>query len=649
MRLFLNRSKRAHPGSGGNEPASGDKHVTPSNPPKPRLALALGITGHRPNERPDDPQLPEGYIRKISPKDAASKIEPIILRLRDTVKDLYEGEFSSCFSDMAPRLSLVTGLAEGADSIAADIADRAGYLIEPALPFSVEDYRPDFKTEAALQTFDAMLDKARSRSEDAGEISEVLALPGSRDHKSAAYEMAGIAMLDHVSLLLAVWDRQPSRGRGGTEDIVAEATRRRMPIIVIDATDPLAEPTLRWGGLGEYPVYPAHVDDLTAHRIDDALPTVLRSILGPPGESDRETSQNRETRNLMSYFGETLHRRNRKIAWPLLQGFFGVRRPKLEDLRVPDPQALATQISALTGVQSDAMSHAYGWADALATFYAQKFRGAFVANFVFAALAIFSVALSVLLKDALHVTAVKWPFVLAEILCIGIVLYNTISGRRREWHRRWLEAREVAERLRVAMPQRRLATRPQIVPGIPSAWTTWYFRAVLREAGLPDGAIMRDGLQARRQELLDLLENQRAYHATTDKRMHALEKRMELTGEILFGLTLAAAVLFLIMTFATDWPISAEWKYAVTALTAGLPVLATATYGIRVIGDFEGNASRSKRMADELQRLTRAIGSDNPDDLALAQARAREAGEIMLGDIASWRSSAESRGLDLPG
>lgn len=619
-----------------------------ASPPRPRLSISVGITGHRPNDD-GQPDLPIGFIRKISPKNAADRIGPIIDQLLRSVNHLHEEELSRYFSDAAPRLSLITGLAEGADSIVADIAGRAGYLIEPAIPFSIENYRPDFKTEVALSTFEDLLDGARTRQKDEGVSSEVLALPGDPDRRAWAYEMAGIAMLDHVSLLLAVWDREPSRGRGGTYDIVAEAVRRRIPIIIIDATDPTEEPKLHWGGLGKFPVYPTHIDDLAGYSVEDVLPTVLRSILEPPGTTEANGSNSREIRSLMSYYEETPAHRNWKVAWPLLQGVFGVRRPRFQDVRTPDPMTLAGSVSKLTGVRSRAMIEAYGWADALATVYAQKFRSAFVSNFVLAALAIFFVALSVLLKNALHVVPSKWPFVLAEIICICMVLYNTISGRRQELHRRWLEAREIAERLRVAMPARRLATRPQIIPGLPSTWTTWYFRAILREAGLPSGAITISGLRTRRQELLDLLEDQFTYHTTTAKRMHTLEKRMEHAGEILFGLTLVVAVVFLIVTFANDLPISPEWAFAVTALTVGPPVLAMATYGIRVIGDFEGISNRSKRMAGELRRLIRSVSSDDPDDLALAQARAREAGEIMLGDIASWRSSAESRGLDLPG
>ncbi|WP_372396406.1 hypothetical protein ABMY26_11485 [Azospirillum sp. HJ39] len=86
-----------------------------------------------------------------------------------------------------------------------------------------------------------------------------------------------------------------------------------------------------------------------------------------------------------------------------------------------------------------------------------------------------------------------------------------------------------------------------------------------------------------------------------------------------------------------------------TALTAGLPVLATASYGIRVIADFEGNAHRSGRMAQQLATLIAAIRSDDATNPWAARDRARQAAEIMLGDVANWRLTAEGRGLAIPG
>jgi hypothetical protein len=52
----------------------------------------------------------------------------------------------------------------------------------------------------------------------------------------AAYERAGMAMLDAVDMLIAVWDGKPSRGRGGTSEIVAAARSRGLDVIVVPVT-----------------------------------------------------------------------------------------------------------------------------------------------------------------------------------------------------------------------------------------------------------------------------------------------------------------------------------------------------------------------------------------------------------------------------
>ena len=75
----------------------------------------------------------------------------------------------------------------------------------------------------------------------------------------------------------------------------------------------------------------------------------------------------------------------------------------------------------------------------------------------------------------------KLPFVIPEIVLIFLVLINTASGRRRRWHQRWLEARELAERLRVALPLWTLGERPTtLFFGQEPTWTGWYARAVVR-------------------------------------------------------------------------------------------------------------------------------------------------------------------------
>jgi hypothetical protein len=43
----------------------------------------------------------------------------------------------------------------------------------------------------------------------------------------------GRAVVDRSSVLIAVWDGQPSRGLGGTADVVTYARQRGVPITVI--------------------------------------------------------------------------------------------------------------------------------------------------------------------------------------------------------------------------------------------------------------------------------------------------------------------------------------------------------------------------------------------------------------------------------
>lgn len=271
------------------------------------------------------------------------------------------------------------------------------------------------------------------------------------------------------------------------------------------------------------------------------------------------------------------------------------------------------------------------------------FRSAYVANFVLGALAVAAAASSLLFEA-------KRGFAIAEILLIGLVILNTWLGRCAGWHRRWIEAREIAERLRVAICIWALADRPTAFHGEEPTWTGWYARAFVRMQGLRPGALDAAGLDEARKLLVDLLTDQRNYHITTAARMGKLEHRLELFGLTLFATTAAVAldhatgehVLHAILPHGVDAGILG------TALGAALPALAVASYGVRVIGDIEGIARRSKRTYEALEELHRAVEAE-PSELLLLRARTRATVDVMLGDVASWRLSVESRPLALPG
>jgi len=376
------------------------------------------------------------------------------------------------------------------------------------------------------------------------------------------------------------------------------------------------------------------------------LSGVVDSLVRPP-------SAEVESQNLSSYFDEERDSSSVRIEYPLLLAATGVRPLSRTDSIAPDPDALAVSFAEQAAAsarpdQLKTLANAYGWCDALAVRFGQTFRGAFVMNFMAAALAVVLAALSLL-------TPPKWLFVAAEVVCILGVLLNTSVGHKRHWHRRWMQSREVAERLRVALPLWALGTRPMSVPGEEPFWIGWYVRALIRQVGLRSGSLIGEQGSGAKDSLLKTLAGQCTYHAEiTSPRMHRLHHRLERAGEILFIGTLVVALSYLAFAayalFCCN-PFSEHAdefiKHSVAAVSAGIPAVATALYGIRLIGDFEGIEHRSKRTYRTLSKLIADMQKD-PPDLIVLRARAREAADAMLGDVASWRPAAESRGLSLP-
>src|SRR5262245_28655347 len=109
--------------------------MTP-RPPKPRLTLRVGITGHRPNKL-DANALPR-LRQQLA--DVLAAIEQASRKIR--------ADTAGFFADDPPALRLVSGFAEGADQTAV-AACPEGWQIEAILPFPQEEYLKDFAASAA--------------------------------------------------------------------------------------------------------------------------------------------------------------------------------------------------------------------------------------------------------------------------------------------------------------------------------------------------------------------------------------------------------------------------------------------------------------------------------------------------------------------
>lgn len=121
-----------------------------------------------------------------------------------------------------PGLPLVvlSPMAEGADQLVAQVALDLGLYVVAPLPLPLALYREDFKDPANLQLLDRQLAQVEvlELPLERAETPASLALPGpTRDRR---YRQAGIFVSSHCHVLLALWDGRHTGRVGGTADIV---------------------------------------------------------------------------------------------------------------------------------------------------------------------------------------------------------------------------------------------------------------------------------------------------------------------------------------------------------------------------------------------------------------------------------------------
>ena len=161
-----------------------------------RKVLRVGVTGHR------------------------------ILTLTEKIEKGIEEALTAIERKFAGRpLCLVSPLAEGADCLVArGLLRRKNARLLVPLPMPSVEYMKDFELAESKEEFRRLLDRA----------DEVIEMPPAPT-RNEAYEAAGLYVLDHCDVLIAVWDGQGAQGQGGTGGIVARARQRRLPIAWVHA------------------------------------------------------------------------------------------------------------------------------------------------------------------------------------------------------------------------------------------------------------------------------------------------------------------------------------------------------------------------------------------------------------------------------
>ena len=602
------------------------------SPPLPRAVLTVGVTGHRPKAD----RLQGEVVARIEQQVAA-----ILQDLTRALAATHE-RHALYFDSEAPRLRLISALAEGADRIGARAALAANAELQAVLPFSRDEYRRDFPAGEAQAEYDGLL----------ADCARVFELAGERSDEPRAYLLAGLVTLQQCDVVLAIWDGEQAKGRGGTAEIVEHAARAEIPVIHVDVSGQNM-PQLYWAALPRPPVEGAFLATIPAAPLGGRIDALVESLLRPPADG-------RELKMLGAFLAERQRRQRLRIAYPLLLQAWMVRRFKATDIW-PRPY-LETAEAAWSGVMDLAAAdprfgaamraillRRYAWADGLAGYFAQTFRSGYVANFVLASTAV-ALALTGIVRDAWK----PW-MVLLELVVIGMIIANTWVGRRRGWHERWLDYRHLAERLRnlrVSALFGDAALRGGTnLAGEAPGWVLWYARATGRELGLPN-VVADESFRATLRSIFvsSQLDEQIAYHDTNLQRLERLDHRLHVAGSLLFWLTGAAALMFLfalVLGWLQDEHLKHGFAVAVTWITAVFPALGAAIFGIRVQGDFTNVAERSERTAAALRQIRDMLTAGDLRWESL-KGQTDRAAMVMLADLADWRIIFERRPLTLP-
>ncbi|MEP6785940.1 MAG: hypothetical protein ABI898_09395 [Sphingomonadales bacterium] len=585
------------------------------------MSIGIGITGHR--------------LQRLD-----SKAIPGISEMSGQVLDAIAAALSL---PEATSYRLVTALADGADSFVADAAIARGWTIDAVLPFARDDYAQDFAEGAARDDYVRRVDASRA----------VFELPGSRTDSAVAYERAGRVVLAQCDVLIAVWDGGEGRGRGGAAQIVAEAVVEGIPVIHIHAHGGRA-PELLWDGLTEHRLGQQTVE--TVARGDIAvLPKMLSELVDLPASPDE--------RRMLGKFDSGIRGRWRllSLAYPLLLAAAGVRWLRRSDLRSAEPQPADLVVPQLVGSAgippggfgerlSTMLAPRFARSDTTASTVAQVFRSGWVVNFSFGALAVMLSLMGLVVPDGF-----KPALVVMEVLVVVTILVVTRAGNKAGWHRRWLDNRHLAERLRCLAITAQLGDLDlRADAGKYPGWVAWYVRSTARELGVPDARVDDHYLTRVRQSLTALIDDQIAYLGNEARRMHTLDHRLHHFGTWLFGTTVFVCLCVFIYKVADKigaadalHDIADPALTVATILGAGLPAIGAAIYAVRVQGDFSGTAQRNHALAHTLQKLRTLIDGDNGFD-ALVR-RARWAGDLLTDDLANWLQTYHARPLTLPG
>lgn len=362
--------------------------------PRTRLHLNIGVTAHR------------------------DLVDAEIPRLRRECNAFLEG-LQRAFP--ALPLRLISALATGGDQLAAEEALALGIEVMVPLPLPQAVYEHDFRDASALAHFRDLLARSRQRTLPLAPGNTLDAVRERGPARNRQYAQLGMFVSSRCQVLLALWDGVPSDATGGTAQVVGYHLRNVMP--GFSAAD--AAPNLLADDESDLVYHVPCNRRLAVHAaggIESAAPRWLTTD-GATAPGAPMPPQYLHVFGQMQDFNLDASRHA-----PAIQ------RDAASLLVPPMPAAPPAAVRELDAV--------FGAADWLAVHFRSRVRASMLLTHAFAA----AMGLAFILYSDLDANR---GYIAVFLLLFALGLAIRWIGKRREWHRKYLDYRGLAEGLRV--------------------------------------------------------------------------------------------------------------------------------------------------------------------------------------------------------
>lgn len=536
----------------------------------------------------------------------------------------------ACFRELAEAfpdlpVALLTPLAQGGDQLAARVALRMGVPVIAALPMERGEFERDFASAEDLAEFRRLL----------GQADDVISLPvapgndsppRSEAARQIQYAQVGVFLSNHCQVLLALWDGKEGARLGGTGQVVRFHLTGVMPGFDADST-------------------PA---SLLAEDENDLVYHIVCSRDRPggapaPGLVAGDTAwfssrdEGARTASLPDDYRVLLAR---------LQQFALDWRAKPEIVEEYSPGLLVQTPDLELSSGANLTNEQFRAADALAVHYQRRVHSSLRATHVLAVL------MGLVLLVYSEFDGPDYMVLAFLALFFGGVVVH-ITGEVREWHRKYLDYRTLAEGLRVQLYW-------NLSGVVDAASAEFAYDNFLQQQDVDLGWIrhvMRQGsLSRRRGQAPDAAwvdwvvdqwigdagtgQGQLAYYSRKEAQNSARYYRTSLLGRVCLWTGIGVALLL----FLSGEAGASEWRSSLLILMGVLPLIAG-------VWDAYSHKRAEKELIKQYAFMSRVFRKarrllDGSNDVTFRRRVLRALGQAALDEGAEWLLMHRERPLE---